>query len=167
MKNLLPLFSAVLVLIPSASAQEKLSLEKTIEGARLLTKIAVADAPFKTDLDLENPFALKAGEVRVLAIPGKSLSKKTLTPADKAITPVGQLWMMKATPARDGKVLATDKLRWVTVKDQDNDMKVQLYFLGSKKNDKGGLDLVILWQGEGTIAASGDGKNEHGSRIPD
>ncbi len=128
-----------------ARAQEKVSLDNAQKGARLLTETAgkISDAPFKLEGDLDRPDALKAGAVRILVIPDQKLTAELLAKIGKTVTPLGQLWMLAVAPAKDGKVVANDKMRVVSVTRDDKESKILLLFLGIEKSEKGEMELAI------------------------
>jgi hypothetical protein len=134
---------AIAIVIQLASAQETVPLEKAQKAAKLVTRSTVQEGPFKLELDLEKPHALKVGECGILIIPDKSLSKESFAKANAATTPIGQLWMLHAAPALDGKVIPNNKLRFVTVHDGETESQVQLYYLGTRKADQDRLKLVV------------------------
>ncbi len=144
MNKLIALWSAILIANLS-SAQEILPLQQAQKIARLVVKSirATNDLPLSLEINVEKPQALKAGEVGILVIPATRLSEETLSKADKDVTPLGQLWMLKALPARNGKVTAREKLRLVEVTDDGKEVKVPLFLLGARRSEKGSLELLI------------------------
>ncbi len=136
---------SLLVTATFATAQERVSLEDAQKGARLLTQTAgkISDAPLKLEVDLEKPDGLKANEVRILVIPDQKLNGEALAKTGKTVTPLGQLWMHAIAPAKEGKVISNDRLRFVTVTKDDKEFKVLLFFLGLQKSDKGEMELVV------------------------
>jgi hypothetical protein len=147
MKRLL--FLPVLAFAIRAIAQEPVPTE---EAQRIAQKLREAvgqpsDAPFFVDTDTDHPKAIKSGEVGLMAVPDRKLSAQQIEAASKDVKdaiPVAQLWTLVATVAVDGKALAGDKLRTVTVGDGDDSKRVQLYFLGAVKDDAGALQLAIF-----------------------
>jgi hypothetical protein len=144
MKQSIALWSALLSL-HLASAQEAIPLERAQDGARILTKSLgiVKDAPLKMEVDLQKPNGFRAGDARMLVIPAAGLSGELVSKSGQEITPLGQLWMHKAAVAYNGKVTPNSKLRLVTVSDNDNELKVQLYFLGARRTEKGEWNLLV------------------------
>jgi hypothetical protein len=131
-----------LLAIQFAGAQESVPLEAAQNAARVATKAlgVLTDAPFKMDLDLEKPSALSGA---ALAIPAAKLSAELFARSSQEIIPLGQLWTLRITLAQNGKVTPNSKLRLVTVMNDGDEVKVQLYFLGARKNEKGEWTLVV------------------------
>ena len=73
----------------------------------------------------------------------RKLSAELLAAANSAITPLGQLWMLKLVVATDGKPAATEKIRHFTIATDDKEHEVSLYFLGATKTEARGLELVV------------------------
>ena len=134
-----------LALTRFATAQESVPLEEAQNAARKVNAAlpTLSNAPLSIDADLEKPHVLKGGGGGVMVIPDKKLTVDALTNAGPAITPVGQLWMLKVGIAHDGKTTPADRLRSVTITDGDKDREVQIYLLGARKNEQGTLELVI------------------------
>ncbi|MEK7684460.1 MAG: hypothetical protein AAB466_03450 [Verrucomicrobiota bacterium] len=143
MKIIIAVLSLAAVIL-SVSAQEQVPLEEAQKIALVLTKNALENVPLKMELDVQKPNALRVEDVAVLVIPDKQISAETVAKADKEILPLGQLWMLKLAPALNGKVTPNDQLRIVTVATDERDYKLPLFFLGTKKNDKGALELVVF-----------------------
>ena len=127
------------------SAQEKVPLEEAQKGARLLNESAgtIAEPQVKVDLDFDKPMAFKTDKVGFLTVPDKKFTTETLSKVGTNVMPVGQLWMMIAAPAKDGAVIPNHKLRLITVRQKDKEAQLQMYFLGARKAEKEGLELVL------------------------
>jgi hypothetical protein len=130
----------------SLHAQEKILLEEGQRVARKLTAsiATISDAPFAVDADVDKPQGIKAQGVGLLALPDRKLTIKTLNEAGAAIVPVGELWTLKVSVAADGKAPASERLRLVTVTDEEKSREVQLYFLGAAKSEQGKLELIVF-----------------------
>lgn len=143
------LFLPLIVFATSSFAQEAVPAEEAQKIAQKLRESVgqPSDAPFFVDTDTTQPKAMKHGEVGLMAIPDRKLSTQQMEAASKDVkdaTPIAQLWTLVATVTVDGKALASDKLRMVTVGDGDDSKRVQLYFLGAVKDETGALQLAIF-----------------------
>ena len=148
MKNLLTL-AALAAFMPALHAQESIELGEAQKAARKLSESAsrISDAPFAVDSDLEKPQGIKAEGTGLLVLPDRKLTSELLAAANSAITPLGQLWTLKLAVAVNGKATPADKLRHITVSDDEKDREVSLYFLGATKTEAGGLELVVYAKG--------------------
>ena len=153
MKRLLLTLTA-LTLAHSVQAQEPVPLENAQKGARMLTQTltTASDLPLAIDVDLEKPNAFKAGEVAVMVIPDKHLTAEVLSGVKEAVVPLGQLWLYNLVPRLNGQLAAADKLRTLTVRDNEKDMRVQLYLIGAARNAQGALELVLYAKDKDPLA---------------
>src|SRR5689334_7887707 len=108
---------ALVLGISQVSAQEQLPQERAEQAAKLLAAQAakLKDVQLKTDVDTQKPYGLKKGELALLVIPDKNLSKERLNKAGKDVMVVGQLWLRGITPVAAGRATPADKLRLVKV----------------------------------------------------
>jgi hypothetical protein len=125
-------------------AQEIIPLDEAQKAARKVTETAIADAPLKTDVDIDKPCVLKADKGGMMIIPDKQLSTEKLAAPGPGIVPIGQLWSLHLSLADSGKPIDTDKLRLVTVTDGDKQRELEVYFLGATKNQGGDLELTVF-----------------------
>ncbi len=145
LKTVLAAF-VTLALAQGAAAQDVIPLEKAQKAARMVNDAAgsIGDAAVAVEADRDQPFAIKGGEVAMMIIPDKALTAGKLSAAGEAITPVGQLWTAAAIVAVSGRAPAKDKLRFFTIKDGEEERKVQLYLVGAAKNAQGTLELIVF-----------------------
>jgi hypothetical protein len=142
------LVSAVLLIAIGAVAGEPQQIPGE-QAAKIARKLAVAlgspaDAPFAVDADAEKASGLKAsGDTGLIAIPDRKLTTDTLANAGKAVSPLGQVWMRNIVPMVKNTAAAPTQLRTVTMRDGDQEAKVEIYFLGITKNETGALDLGL------------------------
>ena len=131
-------------------AQDALELEEAQKIARKLVETlgTPADAPFAVDADVDKPQGLKSNKAGLVVLPDRKLNAETLGAAGTALTPIGELWLHKIVLSADGKATASDKQRVVNVTDNDKTTDVLLYLLGTAKNDKGALELVLFGRGK-------------------
>ena len=147
MKILLAL-AATLTLAAAVFAEE-IEATPLEEAQKAAHKVAanlpsLADAPVAIDADSDKPHLIKSGGAGVMIIPDKKLTAATLAAAAETPVPVGQLWMLRATIAENGRALAADKTRRIVVEDGDKELPLQLFLLGAAKNAQGTLDLVVF-----------------------
>ena len=144
MKKLTAL-AAIAAFAPALLAQDAIQLDEAQKAARKLSANAaqITDAPFPVETDLEKPQGIKAEGVGLLVLPDRKLTAELLAAANSAITPLGQLWMLKLAVAANGKATASEKLRHLTITDGEKEREVSLYYLGATKTDAGGLELVV------------------------
>ena len=137
----------ILIGFSLAQAQERLSSEEALRLAKLVgadTK-QLNDTPIPTCVDLEKPVALRDGEMGGMVLPETKLSAETLAKAGDKVVSIGQLWLHRLAPTRDGEGVAETKLRMATVKTKDGDeIKVPQCALGVRKNSAGNLELLIF-----------------------
>ena len=142
--------AAIVACSPAVLAQEAIELGEAQKAARKLSESAssITDAPFTVESDLEKPQGIKHDGVGLLVLPDRKLSAELLAAANTAITPLGQLWMLKLAVATQGKPVATEKIRHFSITDDDKTHEVSLYFLGATKTEAGGLELVVYAKGK-------------------
>ncbi len=144
MKSLLAL-TALAATVVSLSAQEKLPREESLRYAAVLTNYTkqMQAAPIATHPDLAKPVAVREENYGGMALPELKLSADTFAKAGKEVTPVGQLWMLKLSPLKDGQVVPVSKLHMVHVSQGDQEVDVSLNALGVRKAEAGGLELLV------------------------
>ena len=142
------LLLALILIATCAVAQEiqQMSAEQTAKIARKVAEVlgSPADAPFAVDADADKSVGIKAsGETGLLAIPDKKLTVESVANAGKAVLALGQLWMRNVAPSVNGAAADPAKLRTVTVRDGDQEAKVEVYFLGIARTDAGTVELSL------------------------
>lgn len=146
--NLMKVLSGLLLIATCALAQEiqPLSAEQAVKIARKVTAAlgSPTDAPFAVDADVDKAAGIKGGgEVGLMAIPERKLTGEALANAGKGVSALGQLWMRNVVPIVNNAAAAPSQLRTVTVRDADQEAKVEVYFLAVTKTDDGGLELGL------------------------
>jgi hypothetical protein len=125
------------------------------EDARAFAKPCVeraaelTDLPLKAEADPEQPCAVRGEGGGAMVIPDKHLSADRLAKAGAEVVPVGQLWLRKWTPVRDGKPVPDDQLRIVTVRLDDKDRPMPLLLLGVRKRDKADDPELLVYSRDG------------------
>jgi hypothetical protein len=160
---------ATLVLFGSSlAAQERIPQEEAIKYSRLLTETAakdVKDAPVKTDVDTERPYAVRHGEVGAMISPDRNLTAEVLAKAGEEPVPVGHLWFRKLTPSIDGQNIADDRLRLVTITVDNQDHILPIFLLSArKKGDQ--LELLIHGKNKEPLAVVPLKKHDVNQELP-
>lgn len=127
-------------------AQEKLSREEALQYARIVSTDSnqLKSTPIVTDLDLNQPVVVKDEDYGGMVLPQKGLKVETVAAAGGTAIPIGQLWLHKLTPMRDGQPISSDKLRMARVKSDEGEITVPQCTLAVRKSAAGALELLIL-----------------------
>jgi len=159
---------AFAALVLPVRAQERIPADKAEEIARLLSDhvAKLNDLQLKTQIDVTKPYGLLAGDRGVMVIPETKLSAGALKNTGKDIIPLGQLWFHKVAPAKDGKVVAEDQLRFETVNADGKDHKLVFCILGVRKSDGGDLELVVYAKGKEPILKAAITKSDARVDLP-
>ena len=149
----LNILGALLFAIPALVAQESVPLEEAQEAARKLVAASapIADLPLKVEPDAEKPSAVKADKAGAMIIPAKGLSAEKLAAAGDLPIALGQLWSLRLSVAANGKAIASDNLRLVTVADGEKQHELELYLVGARKGAEGDLELVVFAKGKDPV----------------
>lgn len=120
------------------------------EDAKVYAKLCVeraaavvTDVQISMDMDVDKPCAERGEGGGAMIVPDKKLTEKTLAGVGKDVVPVGQLWLRKWTLIANGKPVAEDKLRIITVIIEDQNRPMPLFLLGVRKKGEKDLELVI------------------------
>jgi hypothetical protein len=131
------------------SAQEKVSREEALVYA----KAAAANAaqlngtPIATDVDTQQPVALREGEYGGMILPQKHLRAEAIAKATQTPVPVGQLWLHNLTPMKD-EAIPVEKLRIARVELEGSDARVPQCALAIRRNGAGKLELLVYGKGK-------------------
>lgn len=137
----------LLIGLPLAQAQERLSQEQALRLAKLVGADAnqLKGTPIPTSVDLEKPVALRDGEFGGMVLPEAKLSAEGLAQAGEQVVAIGQLWLRGLTPVRDGQGVSEANLRIATVKTKDGEeVKVPQCALGVRRVAGGELELLVF-----------------------
>jgi hypothetical protein len=136
----------VLMTIHLASAQERLAREEALKYALLVSVDLkqLQGTPIPTDVDLKQPVVVYEGDHGGMLLPEAKLTSEAFAKAGDKIVPIGQLWLRKLTPMRDGSALASDKLRVATVRHKDQDVSLAQCALGVRRNRSDALELLVF-----------------------
>jgi hypothetical protein len=135
-------------------AQEQLSTEEALKYATAVSKDAkqLKGTPIVTDVDTQKPVAVREGEFGGMVLPQKELDAEKIAKAGKEeVTPIGQLWLLKLTPMRDGEAISSSKLRLATVQAEGEEVTVPQCALGVRRNQDGALELLVFGKGKDPI----------------
>lgn len=139
-----------LLLIATCAVAEEIQQMPAEQTGKIARKIIAAlgsptDAPFSVDADAGKSAGIKAGgDTGLIVIPDRMLTIETMMNAAKEVTPLGQLWMRNVVPAVNSLAADPARLRTVSVRDGDQEAKVEVYFLGVSKNEAGALELGLF-----------------------
>ena len=140
----------LLATLQMLSAQEKLSREEALSYAKAVSADAkqLNGTPITTDVDAEQPVALKDEDYGGMVLPQKSLKAETIAQAGETAVPIGQLWLHKLTPMRNGVAVAQDNLRMVIVRAEGEVATVPQCALAVRRTKGGTLELLVFGKGK-------------------
>jgi hypothetical protein len=129
-----------------ASAQEKLSREETLRYAFVVAGDLkqLQATPIPTDVDVKQPVAVRDGDFGGMVLPEAKLNADAIAKAGEKVVPIGQVWLRKLTPMKDGEAVAASRLCMVTLTHEDDQVKVSQYALGVQRNGTGALELLVF-----------------------
>jgi hypothetical protein len=144
--NRIQIAVALLTTIQLVSAQEKLSREEALTYAKIVSADAqqLNGTPIATDVDAQQPVAVKEENYGGMVLPQKNLKAETLAQAGETPVPIGQMWLLKLTLVQDGSGIPGDKLRLAKVKHDGEDFTVPQCALAVRRIDSGGLELLVF-----------------------
>jgi len=141
---------ALLLTLQLAFAQEKLSREEALTYARAATATTNQPgvAPIFTDVDPQQPVAIRDDEYSALVLPQKDLNAESISKAGETLVPVGQLWLRNLAPMNDDHAIASDKLRVVAVSLEGNKVNLPQCALAIRRRSAGSLELLVFGKGK-------------------
>ncbi len=136
----------VLGTLASASAQEKLPREEALKYAFIVAGDLkqLQATPIPTDVDVKQPVVIHDGDFGGMVLPEAKLNADAIAKAGEKIVPLGQVWLLKLTPMKDGEAVAASKLRMVTLSHEGDQAKVAQCALGAQRNSSGALELLVF-----------------------
>ncbi len=136
----------LLAALQGALAQQQLPRKEALKYAFLVSVDLkkLQGTPIATDVDLKQPAAVRDGQYGAMVLPETKLSLETLAKARDQVAAIGQLWLHKLTPMKDGEGIPGSQLRLVTVEGGEESGTAVQCALGVKANDSGGLDLLVF-----------------------
>lgn len=151
------IITLLLSTVQLASAQERLSKDEALQYADAVSKDAkqLKATPIPTDVDTQKPVAIREGDYGGMVLPQKDLELENIAKAAKgAVTPIGQLWLLKLTPMRDGEAISSSKLRLATVQAEGSEVTVPQCALGIRRTSEDKLELVLFGKDKDPILAT-------------
>jgi len=127
-------------------AQEQLSREEALKYAYAasVNLEQLQGTPIATDVDLKRPMVLRDGEYGGMVLPEAKLTPEAIAKAGDKVVPIGQLWLHKLTPMKDGEGIAPEKLRMAKITAPDGtEVQVPQCALGMRRNAAGSFELLI------------------------
>jgi hypothetical protein len=144
MKRILVTLS-LLAAIQIVSGQEQLPRREALKLAFYVSADlkTLQSTPITTDVDLKQPVAVRDGDYGALVLPEAKLNDKAITKSGEHVVSVGQLWLYRLTPMRDGVAVPGSQLRTVNVETDGNSAAVVQCALGAESNGSGGVELLL------------------------
>lgn len=151
-----------------AFSQEQLSRSEALKYAFLVSADlkTLQNTPIATDVDLKQPVALRDGDYGALVLPEAKLTVDTIGKAGEKIVPVGQLWLHKLTPMREGMGVPGYQLRMVNIVGENESGEAAQCALGVKRNDGGGLELLVFGKDKSPLVKVPLKKTERSQQLP-
>jgi hypothetical protein len=146
MKRTIILLAAFIAGLTATQAQEQLPRQDALKYAFIVSADlpAMLKTPIPTDPDVKRPVAMRDGEYGGMVLPESKLSAEALAKAGKDVVPVGQLWLLKLVPMKDGQAVPASKLRFVEASSDEGQATVPCCALGVRKDGNGGLELLVF-----------------------
>lgn len=154
-KTLLVAIAGALLFTCSLPAQERIEDKQLTQYAFILgfTSTQEKDVPVKVLPDAVKASAIHLDDQIAVLIPDQQLAEDRLAKvSEKEVTPLGQIWLRDLVPQVEGKKVAADKLRSVTIDAGKEKITAQLCFLGLQKNSKGETEVVVYGKGKEVVA---------------
>ena len=102
------------------------------------------NTPIATDVDVKQPVALRDGDYGALVLPEAKLTTDAIAKAGEQVVPIGQLWLRRLTPVRDGDAISSSQLRVVQLDAGGESHAAVQCALGVKADGSGGLELLVF-----------------------
>jgi hypothetical protein len=140
------LLAALVAGLTTTQAQEQLPRQEALKYAFIVSANldAMLKTPIPTDPDVKRPVAMKDGDYGGMVLPESKLSADAFAKAGTDPAPVGQLWLLKLVPMKDGQPVAASKLRMVQASSDEGEATVPCCALGVRKNAEGALELLVF-----------------------
>lgn len=143
--NRIIITATLLTTLQLVSAQEKLSREEALPYAQAVSADAkqLNGTPIATDVDAQQPVVMKDADYGGMVLPQKNLKVEAIAKAGETAVPIGQLWLQKLTPMKNGEAIAKDSLRLVTVRAEGEEVTAPQCALAVRRNAGGNLELLV------------------------
>lgn len=151
--NKLFVILALIALHPLVAAQEKLTRDEALFYARAVSAdtAQLRGTPLATDVDVDQPVAMKEDDYGGMVLPQKGLRLETIAAAGETPVPIGQLWLHRLAPMREGAPVSRSDLRLVTVQAQGEAATVPQCALAIRRASTGALELLVFGKGKEPI----------------
>ena len=146
---------ALLTLVQLCPAQEKLSRDEAQQYADAVSADTkqLNGTPLATDVDTQQPVAIREGEFGGMVLPQKNLKADDLAKSTNNVVPIGQIWFLKLAPMLDGQVAPTEKLRVAKVNADGQEFSVPQCALGVRRKNAETLEMVIFGKSKEPLLA--------------
>lgn len=148
--SIISLSLALVGLLTTADAQERLELDKAKQYAQLTRQKPelLKSAPLQFEADLEHPVALSNEDYGGLLIPRAHLSDLSENEYGEKATAIGELWLYNLAPEQGGWPADANKLHIVSLNTEDGVVKFPRCVLGVSKTAN--QDPVLMVYGKGS-----------------
>jgi hypothetical protein len=138
--------AALLLNAAPAVAQEQLPREEALKYAFAVAANLgeMLKTPVPTDPDIKRPVALREGDYGGMVLPEAKLAAVALQKPGTEGIPVGQLWLLKLVPMKDGQPVPAGSLRFVDVTSEEGSAQVLCCVLMVRSTGGEGRELVVL-----------------------
>ena len=143
--SIISLSLALVGLLTTANAQERLELDKAKQYAQLTRQKpeALKSAPLQFKADLEHPVALSSEGYGGLLIPRAHLSEISEDEFGAEATAIGELWFFNLAPEQNGWAAAENKLDIVSLNTDDGVVKFPRCVLGVRTTENQSPVLMV------------------------
>jgi hypothetical protein len=145
MKQALVIFGLLGLLNAEAlQAQDQLSRKDCLKYAFVICADPknLQTTAITTDVDIKQPAGVKAGGAGAMVLPEAKLSAEAISKAGEQVVPLGQLWLYRLAPMREGQAVPSSQLRLVTV-EQDSQFATLVQCALGVKAGANGLELQV------------------------
>jgi hypothetical protein len=153
----LALLTAAASLLVSASAQEQLSRSEALKYAFIVAAdlTEMLKTPIPTDPDIKRPVAVREGDYGGMVLPECKLTAATLDKPGKEGRAIGQLWLLKLVPMKDGQPVDAKGLRFVDVTSDEGSAKVACCALAVRSAEgSDALELVVFGRDKSPVLSA-------------
>lgn len=102
------------------------------------------NTPIPSDADVKRPIGYREGEYAALIVPESKLSPDTFINIGNKVIPVGQIWLHKIVPVKNGQEISSDRFQKFPITIREETYDVLLCLLGARKKTDGDLELLVF-----------------------
>lgn len=147
MKKTLTLITGIVITSTALilNAQELVPRRDAVRMAAYLNfDLSIFDStPIPSDADVKRPVAYREGEYAALIVPESKLSAETFSKIGNNVVPIGQIWLHKIVPVKNGQELPANNFQKFPITIREENYEVMLCLLGARKNPEGNLELLV------------------------